>query len=565
MEEEKQNRITILKYIENFLKIKTKDGRIIPFKLNKPQLKLYNLIKEMQAEGKPVRIIILKARQMGFSTLVEAIIFANIVLRENMKAGIITHKEDATTNLLEMFKNYLLNLPPELMPQRKATNTKEVILNTKDNTGLNSQITCMTATNDGVGRSSTYQYLHISEFAFWLCNKVSTYADLMQSVPSTPNSMVFIESTANGYDEFRDMWYQTVNGENDFRSLFVAWYELDDYRKTYNGFVLTDEEIALKKKFNLDNEQIAWRRWCIANNCMGDIRKFHQEYPSTPEEAFLSSGNCIFDIDNIINRLEEIKDKPVKRGKFNYDYVFDKNLGFYGEMTVRNPEFVEDKRGEVWMYEDVEKGVPYVMGCDTAGAGSDWAVIQVIDNRNGKQVLKYKTQNNSTTFTRAIMAIALYYNNALVAIETNYDPSIALNLQTMGYTNQYVREVFDQISRQNKNAFGFRTTPITRPVLIRMLEDLVSEHIDCINDIDTLLEMTKFVSIIDIDRRTSKAQAIKGEHDDHIMALGVALMAYASNQQSHFKDPVLVSEKEKNWIQKSFEENSKKNRRSKWW
>jgi hypothetical protein len=89
--------------------------------------------------------------------------------------------------------------------------------------------------------------------------------------------MVIIESTANGYDDFKDMWDDAVAGKSQFVPVFCAWWELDGYRKAYDGFTLTDEELKLKELYNLDNEQIAWRRWCIHNNCRGDVNLFTQE------------------------------------------------------------------------------------------------------------------------------------------------------------------------------------------------------------------------------------------------------------------------------------------------
>ena len=112
--------INTKKYIEEFLKIKTKDSEIIPFKLNKPQLKLYDLLKRQSEAGKPQRVIILKARQMGFSTLTEAILFKRTATKANVNSGIIAHKDDATTNLFNMSKLFLEELPEQLKPKTKT-------------------------------------------------------------------------------------------------------------------------------------------------------------------------------------------------------------------------------------------------------------------------------------------------------------------------------------------------------------------------------------------------------------------------------------------------------------
>ena len=88
--------INTKKYIEEYVKIRNKNSKIIQLKLNEPQLKYYNTIKELKKTGKPVRIIILKARQMGFSTVTEAIFFKETVTKPNVNTAIVAHKEDST-------------------------------------------------------------------------------------------------------------------------------------------------------------------------------------------------------------------------------------------------------------------------------------------------------------------------------------------------------------------------------------------------------------------------------------------------------------------------------------
>ena len=297
-------------YIEEYLKIRDKKSRVIPFKLNEPQMKLYNTIRKLKQEGKPVRILVLKARQMGFSTLTEAILFKEVATKSNVTAGIITHESKATNNLFNMSKLYYDNLPEAIKPSIMNRNAQELIFNTKDNTGLNSKITCMTAGN-GAGRSGTYNFLHLSEFAFWEGDKKEAYISLMQTVPNTPDSMAIIESTANGYEYFKELWDKAVNKETDFIPFFVGWNELSEYQIPYTGFELTSEEKELKRIYNLSLDQLEWRRWCIRNNCGGDIQVFKQEYPINPEEAFISTGKCYFDKETLIKRIEEIRNvKP---------------------------------------------------------------------------------------------------------------------------------------------------------------------------------------------------------------------------------------------------------------
>lgn len=270
--------INTKKYIENNIKIITKTGKLTNLKLNKPQLKLYEAIKKQKQEHKPVRVIILKARQMGFSTATEGILFKDTATHFNRKTGIITHLDTATSNLFKMSKIMYDNLPQELKPSIKNSNAKEIIFDVdekekaKGKIGLNSTIKCMTAGTSGVGRSDTFHNLHISELAFWSGDVEATLTGLLQSVPNDKDTMIIIESTANGFEKFKEMWDKAVNKENDFIPLFVAWYELDEYSKPYTGFKLTKKEEELKELYNLTNDQLEWRRWCIRNNCRWKYR-----------------------------------------------------------------------------------------------------------------------------------------------------------------------------------------------------------------------------------------------------------------------------------------------------
>ena len=304
--------INTKQYIEKYIKIRDKAGKIIDLKINQGQQKLYDAIKKQHNQGKPIRIIVLKARQIGFSTLTESIIFKNTATKFNVNSGIITHKEEATTNLFNMSKRMYDNLPDDMKPSLKRSNAKELIFDNDEGTGLKSKIKCMTAGSSGVGRSDTFNYLHISELAFWGNNAKETTIGLFQAVPNLPNTMIVIESTANGFEYFKELWDMAVKGESDFIPVFVGWNELDDYKMPYTGFELTDYEKNLQRIYNLSLEQLSWRRWCIKNNCGGDEQQFKQEYPINPQEAFISSGNCVFDKEIVINRIQELS-KPIYR------------------------------------------------------------------------------------------------------------------------------------------------------------------------------------------------------------------------------------------------------------
>ena len=528
--------INTKKYIETFVKIRDKSGNIVDFKLNEPQLKLYNIIKGQKEKGLPVRIIILKARQMGFSTLTESILFKETATKFNINTGIIAHKEEATTNLFNMSKRIYDNLPLEMKPSKKSSNAKELIFDNQEGTGLKSKIKCMTAGADGVGRSDTFNNLHISELAFWGNTAKETMLGLMQSVPNLPNTMVIIESTANGYEYFKELWDKAVRGESDFIPLFVGWQDLEEYKMPYTGFKLTKEEEKLKGTYNLTNEQLTWRRWCIANNCGGDISQFKQEYPMNPHEAFLLSGASVFDKEKLIIRLEEIE-KPIKTGYFTYDY---------DGIRITNIKWVNDSEGYISIYKlpDTEQH-RFCIGGDTAGDGSDYYTAHVLDAKTGEQAATLRQQFDADQYTRQVYCLGKYYGyfnpstrrkeEALIGIEANFDSYPIRELQRLGYMNQYVRESIDSYTGKTEKKFGFRTTSLTRPTIISSLIEIVREHCELLNDKDTLEELLTIIR-----NEKGRIEAPQGGHDDEMMGLAIAYEI--RNQVSQYEEPIIVSE-----------------------
>lgn len=528
--------INTKKYIESYIKIRNKEGNVVPLRLNEPQLKYYNVIKELHKQNKPIRIIILKARQMGFSTETESIIFKNVITNHNYNAGIVAHKEDSTNNLFNMSKRMYEYLPDPIKPERKKSNAKELIFNNQNGTGLDSKIKCMTAGGKGIGRSDTFTALHLSELAFWERDKQNTLLGLLQAVPNIPESMVIIESTANGFDYFKELWDKAVAGENDFYPLFVGWNELEEYKMTYTGFKLTKEEKELQELHNVSLEQLEWRRWCIKNNCGGDIDKFKQEYPITPEEAFLSTGKCYFDKNNIINRIKEVQE-PIIQGSFSC---------YYDGIRIRGRKFIQEEKGSIKIYKYPEDNIPYVIGGDTAGEGSDYFTAHVINNITGEEVAVLKQQHDEIEYVKQIYCLGMFYNKALIGLETNFSTYPMQKLIELNYPNLYVRKKEDTYLNKYDKSFGFKTTSITRPLILANLQEIVKDEIDKINDKDTLREMLTFVV-----NKNGKAEAETGYHDDLVMALAIS---YYIRSQQEMKKIKTQNEEINEYIDKEFGE-----------
>ena len=518
-------------YIENCLKIKTKSGTVVPFRLNDAQRKLYAVAKRQQDAGKPVRLIILKARQLGFSTLTEGLIFHACATRKNVNALIVAHREDATANLFRMSKLFYDELPAPVKPMLRASNAQELVFENPSKLrserearpGLRSRIRCATAGGRGIGRSDTLQCVHLSEYAFWpdgADGKASTLAGILQAVPSLPGTMVVIESTANGFEDFKERWDAAVAGENDFEPVFFAWFENPDYSMpVVPGTEWTPEERELRDAYRLTDEQLQWRRWCIANNCGGSLDMFRQEYPASPGEAFLHSGTGVFDNEQIVLRLERLPG-PAGRGEFT------------------DGEWTESETGAITLYELPEEGVPYVLGGDTAGEGSDYFTAIVIDNVTGRIAAKLRQKYSEPEYVRQICALGRFYNDALVAIETNFSTYPVMKLQEMEYPNQYSREREDTYTRQMKKSYGFRTDRQSRPRAIANLVEVFSSHPEWFTDRELLEEMLTFCYNED-----HRPEALAGKHDDLVMGAAITYAVRHQQRMTVLTEPEKPREK----------------------
>lgn len=453
-----------------------------------------------------MRIIILKARQMGFSTLTEGIMFKRTATRFNVESRIVAHTDEATTNLYNMYRLFYEKLPGPIKPKLRASNAKELIFDVPNHgsgTGLKSRVKCNTAGTAGLGRSDMITNLHISEFAFWQGDKEEAYASLMQAVPAKPNTMVIIESTANGYEKYKEMWDKAVAGESDYEPVFFAWYEMDEYRMEYDGFPLIAEEKELKRAYGLENEQIAWRRWKIKNDFNGNVDKFRQEFPANPDEAFLMSGTPVFDVKKIAERIAQLDDRKCRKGRFLYKWND-------AEAKDRIVEYKLGSGGDVRIYKEPEAGVPYVIGADTKGEGRDFYAATVIDNTNGERVATLHMQvNESRPFTYQLYCLGKYYNDALIGVEMNFNTAPIEELQRLRYPRQYIRVTYDSVNKREQKKYGWRTDGNTRPLIIDKEAAAVNDHSELFHDVPTLREMMTF----QYDGK-GRPDAMDGYHDD---------------------------------------------------
>jgi hypothetical protein len=509
------------RYIEDRIYIRTKDKRVT--------LLRFNPIQDAYWRAKTKRDIILKARQLGFSTLTLARFFERAVNEENITVAIVAHDSESTQKLFQAVQLMYERLPEAKKEQLNNGKNRPKYGNRKEYyfVGTNSRIIVGTAGSKTFGRSMTINYLLCSEVAFWP-NPEEIMTGLLQAVP--PDGEVVIESTANGVGNYFHQTYdEAVRGLNNWTPHFFGWHQHPEYRLPLApGEVLEydETELELIEKYQLTPEQIKWRRWKISEMpSRPDMSKedaFKQEYPANALEAFILSGTPVFDTRMVMARIELLearyKEQPPLRGNFTFDYVGEKIV----DSSIR---FVPDPNGYVTIYRAPEPRRPYVLGGDTAEGGKDYSGSHVLDNITGEQVAVWHGHIDTDLYAKQMYCLGKFYNYALAAIEINFDLHPVKELERLGYWNQYRREVLDNYNEPEQQKHGFRTTSVTRPVIIADLVEIVREHIELINDIETLREMLTFVRT-----ESGKPEALPGKHDDLIMALAIA--HHARGQQS---------------------------------
>ena len=238
-------------------------------------------------------------------------------------------------------------------------------------------------------------------------------------------------------------------------------------------------------------------------------------------------GQTVFDARAIQKRLENLE-KPIKSGYFTYDY---------DGLRISNIKFITDRQnGYIHIYQlpNTPQITKYCIGGDTSGEGSDYFTGHVLDAKTGVQVATLKHQFDSDQYARQMYCLGIYYKNALIGIEANFDSYPIKELQRLGYNNQYTREAVDTYTGKTEKRFGFRTTSLTRPTAISRLIEIVREHTDTINDRDTLEELLTIIR-----NEKGRIEAPEGGHDDQMMGLAIA---HAIREQVIFvQEPIHVN------------------------
>jgi hypothetical protein len=483
-------------YAKHALKIRTKEGTVVPLVLNEAQkIFMKRVIIQLQTTGK-VRIVVLKGRQQGLSTIIEGIIYWWTSQHKAVKSIVMTHLGESTKALFDMAKRYHENCPEILRPHTKYSSRRELSFDL-----LDSSYMVATAGGDGVGRGETIQLAHLSEAAFY---PPATARDningLMQAIPNNPGTFVFVESTANGIgNPFHNIWTAATEGRSEYEAVFIPWFVQKEYRKPVSkGFERTPAEDKLVKLHGLDDEQLMFRRHKIADN--GE-EMFMQEYPCHADEAFLTSGRPVFHTQQIHGILQDAPDIKVR-------------------MELIGDALEEAPRGDLLLYRLHDPGETYYIGADVAMGykGGDWSVAQILDSHK-RQVGVYRSQVHPDYFATVLDKIGQFFNVAKIGVENNNHGILTATRlgKDLSYPNLYFETHVDKETEDETVIYGFRTTVKTKPLIIDKLRAAFREKDIEVNDKITLRELITYVVTDE-----GKMQAEPGCFDDCVMSLAIA-------------------------------------------
>ena len=561
-------------YAPRCLSIIDPAGTLIPFVLKPAQVKLWEALAAQRDRGEPMRANVLKARKVGFSTMTQGLIVQRASQLANHRALVVAQDNDTAGELFDMGRIMWTGLPaevkPPLMAERNSKGGKKYMgfgnrsssARRDGDLGLNSSIEIDTAKEVQAGRGRTIHSLHLSEVAFW--NDVRKMTSLLNAVPDDPMTLIIKESTANGQNHWKDDWDRAEAGESAYAAVFVSWLEEagyqrpftnDDERAAFEQTVGTgpygEEEPELMEVYGATLEQLAWRRWTIVNKCEGQLDTFHQEYPTTPEQAFLSTGSTVFDKVRVraVLRAAAATDPAVpseatpgpETGALQATGTRQQVAGGGDIVTVpTGAEFAAATGREalwrVWERPVAEVvdiaaqeftpagqyviGVDVMSGDDTATGEQAWHAIEVIDHRSRAQVAEYVSRVDPDELAMQVLLAALWFNNAWVAPEMTGGwglPVIRKLAIAYKYPFVYARQALDHRTDKWFDRLGWDTNRATKSLLISGAKEVIRGEEHGVRSRLLAREMQTYVK----DQR-GRTMPEAGKHSDRLMAWMIA-------------------------------------------
>lgn len=559
------------------IRITTKAGGRVPLFLNRAQLKLTEIILEELTAGKPVRIIVVKDRQVGVSTDVLYFFYWLISLRANHNAIVITQDSESVFNFSSRIRASMDDANPLLTPMAKserrdvihfASPTGRNVRNQRYGAGQDSRMLFMTCKKPNIGRSYTCQYALLSEVAFYneMKPKVSLkklLSSLAHAIPSLPGTIVLMETTPNGLNEVAEIYGKALRGENEWRPVFISSIASDEYRavvpdgetlelcqseeigglSTRWGNELAESRIIRQQLVDwyperykaggdewLGRETMArlnWRRRYIDGPCGGDKRVFRREFALTPAQGFESTGKNCFDLPSIelMRQFVEEESLPAKR----FAYVHDP------EDADPESKFKADSYGPLTIYEDPQRGSQYILVGDPAqgvknGDRSGLLLLACAEEPPYlREVASYSEIITPDKFAELLYYLGTLYNTALLAPERNERGGFAVCLKLhkeMNYENLFFRS--KNYGKAYDDQPGFVTEGSNKGVIVTGLDYRIREG-------DILLRSPALLSELEhyVELETGELGAEPGYSDD--LAMCAMIGANVSLRIQHWR------------------------------
>lgn len=540
------------------LKVRDKRKRLIPFEPNWAQKQILRQVKEDYEAGKPTRIICLKARQIGISTITEAIIFCKSVLFPSSVATIGSLDTDQAVYLFDMFKCFHEEWEFSDLYQTEKSSRRELVFE-----DIKSSIIVKTGENPKAFRGRTYTDAHISEVAFWT-KPVEAMLAIEQGFPFVRGNFEMVESTANGIGNwFEEEWKKAEEGKSDYTPFFFPWFMHYEYlpcsgEGCHDGTCPECSEASkhVKPKDSEEREllkmgatkaHLVWRRWAIVNKCFNNLDLFHQEYPATPREAFLASGVNAFNLDDL-------------------DAVFQEEEGDVGRFVVSGGEvkFITDPDGPWTVFRHPakdeiagQKWGEYFIGADPCYGSfdGDFAAAQVISRRTKEQVAVFHGRIHPEPFADELALAGKYFNLAVIAPETEGGGiGTIARLRTI-YPKLYQRRSFDVVPGQDRSErqLGWSTNWKTKAELITKGSEMVMRGQVSIHHRKTYTEMKNysFYSGKGYNDKFGPADEERGR-DDLVMSWCIAIVC--EDQESPLTNYEVAEPNGVTWARENEEE-----------
>lgn len=581
-----------------FVYIKRKGGgEDVLFRLSRPQRRFVERLERLRKAGKPIRIVLLKARQWGGSTVSQLYMaWLQLVHKVGLNSLIIAHQGAGSDEIKDMFDRMIKAYPVEMLHKLgEAYDANEPKLVGVGKSGSiyrvpqrNCKIKIGTAERPDSCRGGDYNLVHLSEVGLWKATEGKKPEDIVRSACSgvlyRPYTMIVYESTANGTGNFFQREYDMASkGKSQFEAMFVSWFDIEIYSTPIDDM----QSFAASLYDNRNNDNVAssreesgkylwwlWEKgatleaihWYILERAKyNEHASMASEYPSDDVEAFVHSGTMVFDK----YKVEAFK-KYCKEPRFVGDVYADADEG---KNALKNLRFVEDRQGVLWIWEkpeiDEDEKVTnrYLTVVDVGGRSSkaDWSVIVVFDRlfmaEGGRPAVVAQWYGHCDIDLLAWKAaqIAAFYDNSLLVIESNTlethdkerdvdgDQSQFILNQIKGvYPNLYARKQSEEDILQGlPTKYGFHTNVATKPMVISTLVKVIRENLYVERDARCLDEYLTY------EKKPNGAYgAIIGKHDDLLMtrAIGLHICFYEMELPKFVKRTKRMLVKKKNAV-----------------